>query len=165
MGPVGLHEPKEANSERSRPMVMQMLDAVIPRHALVPLPGARPPSNSMINTLPDEDQVLLTKLLTEPADYVVHPDLAKRATERTLFGGPAKLESRRATRFVESPDPITDAVAAGERVPTLSYAQEARLFIRFNYARRQVACILSEFSGKKLTAPATRRLLAWAIGS
>ena len=142
-------------------MVTQMLDAAIPKHALVPLPGAKPPSNSMINALPVEDQVLLTKLLTEPADYVAHPDLTKRATERTLFGGPAKLLNRRATRFVESPDPITDAVVAGERVPTLSYAQEAHLFTRFNYARRKVACVLSEFSGKRLAAPATRRLLAW----
>lgn len=142
-------------------MATQMLDAVIVKRRPLPLPGARPPSDAVINALSVEDQVLLTKLLTEPADYVHHPDLAKPATERTLFGSTAKLVSRHATRFVEFPDHITDAVTAGTRMPALSYEQETHLFTRFNLARREVACILARYRGKKLSAPATRRLLAW----
>ena len=122
---------------------------------------AKPPSDVVIRTLAPEDQVLLTKLLTEPVDYVYHPDFTSRTIEQALFGGPARLVSRTATRFVKSEDSITDAVSSGERVPTLSYAQEQHLFERFNYARFQVAQILGKHAGKALSAAATRRLLAW----
>ena len=142
-------------------MATQMINAAR-ANAVPSLPGAaKPPSDVLINSLAVEDQVLLTKLLMEPTDYVDHPDFSKRSTERKLFGREAKLVTRRATRFAESADPITDAVAAGERVPALSYAQEAHLFMRFNYARMQVARILHECGGRKLTVAPTRRLLAW----
>lgn len=126
-----------------------------------PLPSARPPTVATIQSLAPEDQVLLTKLLTEPTDYMDHPDFTKRATERKLFGGEARLASRRGYRFAEYPDAITDSVRLGERVPALSYEQEQHLFMRFNYARRETACILAAHRGKALTVPATRRLLAW----
>ena len=125
------------------------------------LPAAKPPSGAVINALAPEEQVLLTKLLTEPAEFVADPHFTKPGIERKLFGGEAKLAHAAATRFVEPADEITDAVAAGERVPTLSSDQEAHLFMRFNYARRQVAKILAKYTGKPLTAAGTRRLLAW----
>lgn len=125
------------------------------------LPAAKPPSESMINRLAVEDQVLLTRLLTEPMHYVDHPDFHKRGIERRLFGGGTKLESPSSTRFVETPDSVSDAIAAGERVPTLTAEQERHLFCRYNYARKRASDILAEFAGKRLTASATRRLLAW----
>jgi RNA polymerase sigma factor (sigma-70 family) len=125
------------------------------------LPRVKPPVDGVINRLAAPDQVLLTKLLTEPADYVDHPDFSKSTTEKTLFGGTAKPVTKNATRFVHLPDPITDAVSAGERVPALSYEQESHLFMRYNYTRMRVAQILERYRGKRLTANATRRLLAW----
>ena len=125
------------------------------------LPTALPPRDSVIGALAAEDQVLLNRLLSEPVDYMSHPDFTSQPIERKLFGGVARLVDRMATRFVERADPITDAIRAGERVPTLSYAQESHLFMRYNFCRKRVADILSEFAGKPLTATATRNLLAW----
>ncbi len=142
-------------------MATQMIDVARVRAMPTALPAAKPPGNAAINALAPEDQVLLTKLLTEPAEYVRHPDFIRPSIEQTLFSSEAKLVCRMGTRFAESADPITDAVAAGERVPALSYEQESHLFMRFNYARRQVASTLNEYSGRKLPVAATRRMLAW----
>lgn len=125
------------------------------------LPLAKPPLVSVIHSLSAEDQVLLTQLLTEPADFVDHPEFTRRSVERVLFGEAAVLTARRATRFRETRDAITDAVRAGERLPALSYAQEKHLFMRYNYARRWVVHILGSYVGKRLQADATRALLAW----
>ena len=110
--------------------------------------SVKPPFDAVIYGLAAEDQVLLTKLLTEPTDYVDHPDFATAGVERTLFIDNAKLTRALATRFRESADPISTAVTAGERVPTLSYAQEKHLFMRYNYARMQAALILRKHAGK-----------------
>ena len=125
------------------------------------LPTAKLPSEALIDSLAPENQVLLTKVLTEPTDFMDHAEFTKRNIERVLFGGEAKLADRRGWRFVEMPDSITDAVRMGERVPALSAEQEQHLFKRFNYARRQAGRILSAHAGKMLTPAATRRLLAW----
>lgn len=125
------------------------------------LPTVKPPVESVVLQLSTEDQVLLTKLLTEPFDYVDHPGFKRRGTERTLFGGEARLATSSATRFTVMADQITDAVISGERVPALSYEQEEHLFMRYNYARRQVARILTENAGQRLSTKATRELLAW----
>lgn len=122
---------------------------------------AKLPGEAVLATLAVEDQVLLTKLLTEPMDVVEHPDFADADIETRLFGAPAKYASGRSTRFVEFPDEVSDASNSGERVPTLSHEKEQHLFKRFNYARLQVVSILKEHADKKLSAPATRRLLAW----
>jgi RNA polymerase sigma factor (sigma-70 family) len=142
-------------------MATQMLNTARAKAVARLLPGVRPPSSAVINALPAEDQVLLVKLLTEPTDYVDHPDFEDPEIENMLFGGPARLRYRTATRFVSWPDSLTDAIASGERVPTLSYAQEAHLFMRFNCARRHAGAILAAHAGGKLTAAAMRRLLAW----
>ncbi len=125
------------------------------------LPSAKAPRDVLFNSFPLDDQVLLARLLTEPVDFVDHPKFADRCIQKKLFGAEAKLVDRGATRFLESSDAITDAVKAGERVPALSYEQEGHLFMRYNYARHQVAAILAEFAGKQLTAAKTRCLLAW----
>jgi len=122
---------------------------------------AKLPGEAVLSTLATEDQVLITKLLTEPMDVVDHPDFGDSDIEDRLFGGVARYGGPRSTRFVEFPDAVADAVSSGERVPTLSHAKEHHLFLRFNYARLQVITILRDYSGKKLSAPATRKLLAW----
>ncbi len=112
----------------------QTIEAKTTRILPVAPAGAKPPTDSVIFALRAEDQVLLTKLLTEPADYVYHPDFECPATEAKLYGQRAKLVHRAATRFIEHPDPINDAVSAGERLPALSYDQESHIFQRFNLA-------------------------------
>lgn len=142
-------------------MATQLLEAV--RAQAVPrlLPTAKPPSEAVLRSLAPEEEVLLTRLLTEPVEYVSHPSFSRRGIEKKLFGAEAKFTQQDAARFVEVDDSITDAVCAGERVPTLSYEQESHLFMRYNYARREVARILSQAAGKQLTPAAMRKLLAW----
>jgi len=143
-------------------MGVQTMVATRPAGAPSLLPAARlPRSDALIQALTPEDQVLLTKLLTEPMDYMDHPDFSKRGIEKELFGQEAKLADRRGWRFIEQPDAITDCVRLGERVPALSSEQEQHLFKRFNFARRETSRILSAYAGKTLTPVVTRRLLAW----
>lgn len=125
------------------------------------LATANPPSDLVIRALATEDQVLLTRLLTEPMDFVEHPEFGDSGIEQRLFGATARMADSRSTRFVETPDALVDALAGGERVPTLSYAEESHVFMRYNYARRQIIGILRKGAGKRLTASATRLLLAW----
>lgn len=125
------------------------------------IPTAKPPAATVVSRLAIEDQVLLARLLAEPCEYVRHQDFSKRSIERKLFGGESKYLKRGACRFHENPDPVTDAVLAGERVPTLAVEQERHLFTRFNYARKQVFDILNKHAEKRLTSEATRQLLAW----
>ena len=149
------------SSERTEVMGTQMVNTEKARAIPRLLPTVKPPSDAFVRSLAPGDEVLLARLLTEPTEYVPHPDFSKRGIVRELFGGEAKMVRRNATRFVEHADAITDAVRAGERVPTLSYAQEAHLFNRYNFARREIARILGEFAGNGLTPTAARRLLAW----
>jgi len=140
---------------------MQLIEVAKLKGQVRALIGVMPPSDAVIRGLAAEDQVLLTRLLTEPTDYVDHLSFATADVENTLYGGEAKLSRTNPTRFVESSDSISSAVTAGERVPTLSYKQEEHLFSRYNYARMQAGLILREHTGERLSAAATRRLLAW----
>jgi len=142
-------------------MATQLVDAGKVRALPRLLPTTKLPSDAIIRSLAPEDQVLLTRLLTEPVEYIPHPGFSRCGINKELFGAEARLRHRKATRFEEVDDPITDAVCAGERVPTLSYDEESHLFMRYNYARREVARILSQSAGQSLTPAATRQLLAW----
>ncbi len=125
------------------------------------LPTVKPPGEAFIRSLAPEDQVLLTKLLTEPVDYMDHPDFNKRGIVRKIFGGEPKLVTRNGTRFVHVPDAVVSMVTTGERIPALCVEHEQHLFMRFNFARREVSLILTSYAGKPLTYAVTRRLLAW----
>lgn len=124
------------------------------------LPSAEPPSAAFILSLEPQDEVLLRKLCTEPIDYVAHPGFEKSGLDQTLYGVATRFIDDVSPRFVE-PEPIKAVESKGGRVPTLSHEQEKLAFLRYNYARHRVARILNKFSGRKLTAPAARRLLAW----
>ncbi len=125
------------------------------------IPAIRAPRVSFIRGIAPEDEVLLNRLLTEPVDFVNHPGFEQADVERRLFGAKAKLPNRKATRFVEIADPITNAVVSGERLPALSYKQEEHIFTRYNYARHQVAELLAAGLRRKLSSTRVRHLLAW----
>ena len=125
------------------------------------IPTAKLPVASIFRKLVPEDEVMLNRLLSETSDYVTHPDFSKKSTERKLFTEVAKFSTCKSTRFVNLSDEIMDAVAAGERIPTLSYEQEGRLFMRYNFARYQIQTLLIKYAHKKLSNQAMRLLLAW----
>jgi len=116
---------------------------------------------SVVESLAAEDQVLLTQLLTEPPEFIDHPDLRRRGADRGFFGVESKLVTRSATRFIRPSSVVSEPGGRGTRVPTLTFEQEQLLFLRFNYARRQVGLILQRAAGRRLTAGETRTLLAW----
>ncbi len=140
-------------------MGIELVEAMKLKQPLgVPM-GVKLPSEGVIHNLATEDQVLLTKVLTEPADYVDHPEFEQADAEQKLFGSSRLVDG--GTRFVETHDALAGVFQVGERVPTLSFDQEQHLFKRFNFARMQVTSILRAHVGKRLSAAATRRLLAW----
>lgn len=122
---------------------------------------ALPPRSSVVDSLPAEDQVLLTQLLSEPICFVDHKRLSTRGADRALFGVETKLRRQRASRF-EAADPVVPTSASrASRVPTLTTDQEQLLFLRFNYARREIVRVLERSTDRRLTSAETRRLLAW----
>jgi RNA polymerase sigma factor (sigma-70 family) len=141
-------------------MSAELLDQQCVTGVTALLANAKPPADDVINGLATEDQVLLAKLLNEPADVVDHPDFDSPEIELRLFGGPARFATRQGTRFVDAPASVPPA-SSKERLIAISTQNEQLLFMRFNYARKQVADLLARFSGKPLTASATRSLLAW----
>ena len=122
---------------------------------------ALPPVKSVVEALAAEDQLLLTQILTEPPEFIEHPNLAKRGADKRFFGVESKLVSRSATRFIRPSPVVSEHAGRASRVPTLTFEQEQNLFLRFNYARRQIGLILQQAAGRRLTAGQTRTLLAW----
>ncbi len=141
-------------------MTMQEAKPNTRRNEKVP-PTALPPAGSVVDSLPAEDQVLLTRLLSEPSEYIDDARLSKRGADKTLFGVETKLVERNAARFVRPTPVVQDKKSRGSRVPTLTTEQEQLLFLRFNYARREVLSILDAAACKRLTAAQTRKMLAW----
>ncbi len=124
-------------------------------------PAAKPPVAAVLNSLSDSDRELALAVIAEPSEYMDHPALHERGAEVALFGEPARLMAPGAARFHRVP-PIVDAGAtAGSAIPTLSAKQECQVFLRMNYARMRVWRIVEAHAGKRLTAAATRELLAW----
>lgn len=128
--------------------------------AQAPLPTVLPPGQATLDKLSADDQALLDQLLTEPVEYIDHPDFANPDIESTLFGGEAVFEGDEPTRFVPPPA-VAVRTRSSARVPTLSHDQEQKLFMRYNYARKQIVAILENQANRRLTAAQTRRLLAW----
>ena len=122
---------------------------------------ALPPARSVVEALCAEDQLLLTQLLTEPPDFIDHPELAKRGADKALFGVETRLIHRRATRFIRPNPVVGEHSSRGSRVPTLTTDQERLLFLRLNYARRRIRTLLDRSAGRRLRAADTRLLLGW----
>lgn len=141
-------------------MTTGIIDAVRGKSATGVLPAAVLPSDAVVRGLAPEDEVLLHRLLSEPADYVDHPAFQSEEIEESLYDGSARLIEG-APRFHEYAEALPEGYFTGERMPSLSHEREQRLFMRYNFARRQVVSLLTEHAGKRLSAAATRRLIAW----
>jgi len=125
------------------------------------VPTAKPPAQSVLNTLSGEDRELLFQMLTLPCEYVDHADFAHKNIEKRLFGeepakaGAARKGKRRSRRRGGAWD-VDDHPA------TLNMQQEQLLFQRFNYARFRVYGILWAHAGRPLSAAQARALLLWS---
>lgn len=119
------------------------------------------PNRKVLDSLSADDRFVLGHFLDELVEYIDHPDLHKRGADVAIFGAPADLVSPAATRFVRA-EPVVTRPTGGSSIPTLTGDQEAKFFLRYNYARMRVRKIQDEFAGKVLTRQATKQFLAWA---
>ncbi|HEY3244660.1 MAG TPA: sigma-70 family RNA polymerase sigma factor [Phycisphaerae bacterium] len=123
-------------------------------------PSASPSSSVSVQALSGEDKALLSRLLREPTEYMDHPTLHKRGAEKELFGTEAAFLTARAN-FFPLPTVTGEREPRGDKMPALTAAEERHLFLRYNFARKQIVDILREFAGRRLTAAATHRLVFW----
>jgi len=122
-----------------------------------PLP---PPSNCW-RTLNADDRCIVEKLLGEEPDYVNDPRFDKTNIETELFGAPASLVGADGISFQEAVPVVHLPVTGTSRVPSLRTQEEQLLFQRYNYARKRIAALWTEFSGRRLTSQGVRFLVAW----
>lgn len=123
---------------------------------------ALPPTANCWRSLSSEDQAMLNKLLSEDAQYVEHDQLRQPGIEATLFGSVAELDGTISTAFTKPVPRISYPNTAAGRVPSLRSEDEFLLFLRYNYARKMVADVIESHLDRRLSATATRTLLAWA---
>jgi RNA polymerase sigma factor (sigma-70 family) len=119
-----------------------------------------PPAHSILARLDEFDRCRLSRILSEPMEYLSDASFAKAQTAKELFGD--DVGSERAIRpwcnAAEAHLLHSDTIL---HKTTLTSAQETRLFLRLNYSRYRMARLLDAFSGKRLTARATQELLFW----
>jgi len=121
-----------------------------------------PPTQNCWRILNADDRVLLNKLLTEEPQFVDDARFANPNIETEIFGATAALTGATSTTFPPALPVVHIPVHGAPRMASLRGPEEQLLFLRYNYARKQVAAILGEHDGRRLSAPSVRTLLAWA---
>src|ERR1041384_6635882 len=103
-----------------------------------PRPCALQPPQQVLGRFSIQDRGLLSRILSEPIEFVDHPSFVESTTAVSLFGESANR--------APSPQPWCNAAEidpANMKVPSeaiiLSAAEEQRLFLQLNYARFRVA--------------------------
>jgi len=134
------------------------------RQTDAPSRPALPPSRAVVDALFPEDREALSRALTEPADFMDHPDLHVRGTEQALFGRRVRFGDAAGGCRPAAPPPVTgSARKSSASIPTLTLKQERTLFLRLNYSRMRTKRVLDSFAGKALTATAAHELLGWFL--
>ena len=121
----------------------------------------RPPAGSFLDGLQPEEQLILTSLLEEATDFIDHEALHGSNAAEELFGVEPKLIADDATQFPTPVAVVDKKSMSGARVPTLSTAQEQRLFLRLNFTRKRIQEILQRNADKRLPVASARKLIAW----
>jgi len=124
------------------------------------MPCVKSPTRSVLNKLTHDDRERLTRILSEPPDYMPHAGFKDPEAPVKLFPDLFSTASARPWRNAAD-DSARQIDVATSASATLSTAEEQTLFQRLNYARYRLAKILERFDGKRLTAAATRELLWW----
>ncbi len=87
-----------------------------------------------------------------------HPDYRLRSTEGRLFGPEA--EEILVHRWRDFPQVAEPGAGQGRQRPKLSRQEEAELFMRYNYARYRVACLISA-QRRRFSRRRVREVLTW----
>jgi RNA polymerase sigma factor (sigma-70 family) len=116
--------------------------------------------------LSDADERLLKSLLSEPMDYIDHPEYHLPGAEERIYGL-AEIERPDVTWYRPLMDDFISSRSRGTRTPKsqstilLTGAQERVLFMKYNFARFQVSEIQQKAAGRALTLAEARTVLRW----
>jgi len=107
--------------------------------------------------LTDEQRGLYARIPSE-VDYVDHPSFASRSAEKDFFGDDRQEADVPAwTHFPEVPEHSSTARSVRRRLKT---ADEARLFLRYNYARYRLSRLVKA-QQRHPTAARAREMVGW----
>jgi RNA polymerase sigma factor (sigma-70 family) len=125
------------------------------------IPEVKLPPRPSLERLPEEDQQLLVKVLSEPVEYMDNDLFARPRAEVELMGHKAALLDPQSTDFAPMP-PLRAGEPVHAGVSALSADEEKTLFLRLNYTRYRVYRIVEAHTKKRLPIGKARHLLAWS---
>lgn len=103
-------------------------------------------------------------LLAEPVtDYMDDPVFEADDAYEQLFETPAEIAEPNSDWYRPGYDPLDEPAHPPKATPLLTAAQERTLFLQFNYARRRVATLQTEYddASDDMTTRQVRDLLFW----
>ncbi|MFM7259562.1 MAG: sigma-70 family RNA polymerase sigma factor [bacterium] len=116
--------------------------------------------------LSEGEERLLKALLSEPMDYIDHPEYHIPGAEERIYGL-AEIQRPDVTWYRPLMDDFISSKSRGTRTPKsqstilLTGAQERVLFMKYNFARFQVSEIQQRAAGRALTLAEARTVLRW----
>jgi RNA polymerase primary sigma factor len=119
-----------------------------------------------LRPLSSGEEARLNEILSEPMDYIDHPEYHVQGAEERIYGF-AEIERPDVTWYRPLMDDFISARNRGTRSPKsqssilLTGAQERILFMKYNYARFQVSEIQQKAAGRSLTLGEARTTLRW----
>ncbi|MCE2885371.1 MAG: sigma-70 family RNA polymerase sigma factor [Planctomycetaceae bacterium] len=129
--------------------------------------GTRAQADTAIGErLNEREERLLKELLSEPMDYIDHPEYHAPGAEERIYGV-AEIERPDVTWYRPLMDDFISSRSRGTRTPKsqssilLTGAQERVLFMKYNFARFQVSEIQHRAAGRALTLGEARSVLRW----
>lgn len=129
-------------------------------------PARHLPGPQVLSRFSVEDRTLLSRILTEPQQFVPHPSFADSTTAAELYGDSA--DAFHAPQAWCNAADVPDAISAGP-VPTkgcsLTGEQERALFLRLNYARYRLHAVVSRAEQRRLNASEASEVLQWHLRS
>ena len=100
----------------------------------------------------------LYERIPEQMDYVSHPCFSSPSTAERLFGGSA--EPITVPVWTDFPDIADDPRAVRRKRVSLSAGDEARLFLRYNYARYRLSKLIAA-QRRRTSVARARQMLLW----
>jgi RNA polymerase primary sigma factor len=118
-------------------------------------PKVMHPVASVMDRFSQRDRDLISKALSEPAEYVAHPSFRKAAIEQLLFPRERDEPARTLSDILDSPNCVQAALS------TMTAEEERLAFRRYNYARYRVYLILKHHHLRRLSLTGSRDLVFW----
>jgi len=121
---------------------------------------------SELHPLSQTEERLLKKLLSEPMDYIDHPEYHEPGAELRIYGA-AEITRPDVTWYRPLMDDFISTRSRGARTPKsqssvlLTGAQERILFMKYNFARFSVSEIQKQAASRALTLAEAREVLRW----